>query len=76
MTEGIQSGRIVSAYAIGFGGVAEAIAKMSFGNQLAANIRLSEDELFAYNYGSILVEETLSNSPLKGENQKSPFREI
>ena len=56
VTEGIQRGRIVSAYAIGFGGVAEAIAKMSFGNQLAANITLSEDELFAYNYGSILVE--------------------
>ena len=86
VTEGIQRGRIVSAYAIGFGGVAEAIAKMSFGNQLAADITLSEDELFAYNYGSILIEMTLSNSPLKGENQtgdagvspavkkKSPFK--
>ncbi|MGN1240372.1 MAG: phosphoribosylformylglycinamidine synthase, partial [Paludibacteraceae bacterium] len=57
VTEGIQSGRIVSAYAIGFGGVAEAIAKMSFGNRLAANITLPEAELFAYNYGSILIEE-------------------
>ncbi len=65
VTEGIQSGRIVSAYAIGFGGVAEAIAKMSFGNRLAANITLAEDELFAYNYGSILVEDDPLQLPLQ-----------
>jgi phosphoribosylformylglycinamidine synthase len=32
-TEAIHAGKIVSAYAIGFGGVAEALAKMSFGNE-------------------------------------------
>ena len=57
-TNMIQSGKICSGYAIGFGGVAEAVAKMSFGNELAVNINLSENELFDYNYGSILVEAT------------------
>ena len=65
-TNMIQAGKICSGYAIGFGGVAEAIAKMSFGNELAANITLPENELFDYNYGSILVEATedlLANCP-------------
>ena len=63
-TNMIQAGKICSGYAIGFGGVAEAIAKMSFGNELAANITLSESDLFDYNYGSILVEATEELSPL------------
>ena len=57
-TNMIQAGKICAGYAIGFGGVAEAIAKMSFGNELAANITISESDLFDYNYGSILVEAT------------------
>ena len=57
-TNAIQTGKICAGYAIGFGGVAEAIAKMSFGNELAVNITLSESALFDYNYGSILVEAT------------------
>ena len=57
-TNMIQAGKICAGYAIGFGGVAEAITKMSFGNELAANITLSESDLFDYNYGSILVEAT------------------
>ncbi len=47
---------IVSAYAIVSGGVAEAVAKMSFGNILGADIKICEKELTALNYGSILVE--------------------
>ena len=47
---------IVSAYAIISGGVAEAVAKMSFGNVLGADIKIDEKELTALNYGSILVE--------------------
>ena len=65
-TNMIHAGKICAGYAIGFGGVAEAIAKMSFGNELAANITLSESDLFDYNYGSILVEATedlLANCP-------------
>ena len=54
--EQVQADNIVSGYAIGFGGVAEAICKMSFGNGLDAKIKMDEKELFNYGYGSILVE--------------------
>jgi phosphoribosylformylglycinamidine synthase len=54
--EQIEAENIVSGYALGFGGVAEAICKMSFGNGLDAKINVDEKELFNYGYGSILVE--------------------
>ena len=54
--EQVQADNIVSGYALGFGGVAEAICKMSFGNGLDAKIKMDEKELFNYGYGSILVE--------------------
>ena len=57
-TNAIQAGKVCATYALGFGGVAEAIAKMSFGNELAVDIQIAENELFDYNYGSILVEAT------------------
>ena len=63
-TQAIQSGKICAAYALGFGGLAEAIAKMSFGNELAVDIQIAENELFDYNYGSIIVEATVELSPL------------
>ncbi len=56
VTGQIEDGNIVSGYALGFGGVAEAICKMSFGNGLDAKIDYDEKELFNYGYGSILVE--------------------
>lgn len=52
----IKSGNIVSAYAIGFGGVAEALAKMSFGNFFGVSVKIDESVLFDESYGSILVE--------------------
>lgn len=64
-TEAIAAGKICAAYAIGFGGVAEAVAKMSFGNALGVEIQIDENELFDYQYGSILVEATC---PLDMEN--------
>ncbi len=54
--EQIQAENIVSGYALGFGGLAEAVCKMSFGNGLDAKIDYDEKELFNYGYGSILVE--------------------
>ena len=63
-TNAIQSGKVCATFALGFGGVAEALAKMSFGNELAADIQIAENELFDYNYGSILVEATEELSPL------------
>ena len=63
-TNAIQSGKVCATFALGFGGVAEALAKMSFGNELAVDIQIAENELFDYNYGSILVEATEDLSPL------------
>ena len=57
-TKAIRAGRIVSAYALGFGGLCEALAKMSFGNEKGVNIRVDEHLLYDYQYGSILVETT------------------
>ena len=57
-TEGIRSGEIVAAYAIGFGGLAEALAKMSFGNELGVDICVDENLLFDTLIGSIIVETT------------------
>ncbi len=56
ITEQISAGNIVSAYSLGFGGLAEAICKMSFGNAFGVDVRVDENTLFDYSYGSILVE--------------------
>ena len=55
-TRAIHAGQIVSAYAPGFGGLSEALAKMSFGNEKGVDIRVDEHLLYDYQYGSILVE--------------------
>jgi phosphoribosylformylglycinamidine synthase len=52
----IEDGTIVAGWAVGFGGVAEALCKMSFGNAFGVDVELPEDELFNLNYGSIVVE--------------------
>ncbi len=61
----IEDGNIVSAYALGFGGLAEALCKMSFGNGLDVKVDVDENELFDYGYGSIVVE---SEEPLDYKN--------
>ena len=52
----IEEGNIVSGWALGFGGVAEGLAKMSFGNAFGVNVRVPEEDLYGLSYGSILVE--------------------
>ncbi|MDE7305036.1 MAG: phosphoribosylformylglycinamidine synthase [Alistipes sp.] len=52
----IEAGRIVAAWSVGFGGVAEGLAKMAFGNEVGACITMDEERLYEYAYGSILVE--------------------
>ena len=52
----IGAGKVVSAWALGFGGVAEGLAKMAFGNRLGFDVQLPETELFRLGYGSMLVE--------------------
>jgi len=52
----IGDGRILSAWAVGNGGVAEAVTKMAFGNGLSYALDISEKDLFSLNPGSIVVE--------------------
>ena len=55
VAEKIASGEIVSAWALGFGGAAEALVKMSLGNHIGAKLSTDAD-LFAPAVGSFLVE--------------------
>jgi len=55
MVENIHTKKIISVFTCQFGGIIEALCKMSFGNDLGFNIHTQED-LFCYNYGSFVVE--------------------
>ena len=65
----IREGKVCSAYTPGIGGIAEAIMKMTYGNGIGFDFvsskaddetsrvdALTLDEMFAYNYGSIILE--------------------
>ena len=56
----LRSGRAVTAYTPGYGGIAEAVMKMAFGNSLGFeyDASLSLDDIFGYQYGSFLLEVT------------------
>ena len=56
--EDIQSGKIVSAYALDRHGVAAAVSKMAFGNRMGAKIEHNVDkrDLFAPAFGDIIAE--------------------
>lgn len=56
--ENIKSEKIVSVKTIKEGGVAVALAKMSFGNHLGANVKVDEDLLLTKNIGSLIIETT------------------
>ena len=58
ITDMIKSKVIVSAYAVGFGGICEAVSKMAFGNGLGVKVdeSVEKDELFAKDYGAIIAE--------------------
>ncbi|MBQ9819407.1 MAG: phosphoribosylformylglycinamidine synthase, partial [Bacteroidales bacterium] len=52
----IADGTVAAAWSVGFGGVAEALCKMSFGNAFGVDVKMDEEELFNLSYGSIVVE--------------------
>ena len=58
VSDRIAAGDIVAAWAVGFGGVGEALAKMAFGNEIGAVATLPEEKLYEYAYGSFVVEAT------------------
>ena len=63
--EQIAAGNAVSAWAVGFGGVAEGLCKMSFGNSFGVDVNVPEEDLFNYSYGSIILE---TEADIKFEN--------
>ena len=58
MHHAIVDGKIASAYALGYGGIIEAVSKMAFGNKFGVCLCdcLSEKELYQQSYGSIVLE--------------------
>ena len=58
ITENIRNKKIVSAMAVKNGGIAESIAKMTFGNKLGVDVsaQLDENDWFKVNYGAFVVE--------------------
>lgn len=56
LTAEIERGNVKAAYAVGFGGVAEALAKMSFGNEIGVDVTVDHDSLFGFGEGSIVIE--------------------
>lgn len=58
ITSMIRNKVLKSTYALGFGGITEAVSKMAFGNKLGVKLvdTLTMEQLFAPEYGSILAE--------------------
>jgi len=53
----VEKGEILSCYTPTYGGIAEAVLKMSIGNDIGFEFAdISDEELFGYNYGSFIVE--------------------
>ena len=49
--------KVLSAYSLKFGGVAEGLSKMALGNKVGVKFNsLSNEELFGFNYGSFILE--------------------
>ncbi len=61
VSDAIEQGKVLAGWSVGMGGVAEALAKMAFGNQVGVEVTMPEASLYDYAYGSIVVE---TNEPL------------
>ena len=74
--KGIESCNIVSAWAVGFGGIAEGLAKMSFGNRVGVDVSIDEKELFEFGHGSLIIESetelSFPNAKLIGHTISEP----
>ncbi|MDR3258901.1 MAG: phosphoribosylformylglycinamidine synthase [Fusobacteriaceae bacterium] len=67
INENIKNKKIISAITLKVGGIAEALSKMTFGNQIGAKLIDIGDKFFEVNYGSFIVE---SKYELTGNNIK------
>ena len=67
---------VISAFAVRFGGVFEAISKMAFGNMIGTKIfNLTKEELFDASYGSLVLE-VKENVDLEKAFGKANYLEI
>ena len=82
-------GQIASCYTIGFGGIAEAVMKMCFGNNIGFEFEdIKQNELFEYCYGGFVLElysnenvgialgETIANPEIIYKNDKIDLKEL
>ena len=60
LRKAIEAGQVKSTYALGFGGIVEAVSKMAFGNKLGVKLIINSD-LTAKHYGWIVVEVANAN---------------
>lgn len=60
VTDALKSGKAVSCYTPGMGGIAEAVMKMCFGNGVGFKFsdHLTVEDIFGYNYAGFLLEVT------------------
>ena len=65
----IEAGKVVSAWSLSYGGVAEGLVKMALGNALGVKVSVPEEELFSLGYGSVVLEASceLEGAELLGE---------
>ncbi len=54
----MQAGKILSSYAVSFGGIVEAVSKMGFGNRIGVSIdeSVTQADMLKKDYGSIICE--------------------
>lgn len=71
-----EDGKVLAAWAVDFGGLAEGLCKMALGNQIgfALNALIDPQALFGQNYGGIIVEtaEAVSGAILLGRTIAEP----
>jgi phosphoribosylformylglycinamidine synthase len=84
----IDSGKILSSYAVGMGGLAEAISKMCFGNNIGFTFApdIDVNSIFKEDYGSIVMEidkeiyseliKQLKNVKILGNTKAEPFIDV
>ena len=56
VTELIHNKQVLSTYALGYGGISEAISKMTFGNKIGFKFEQGVTNLFETGYGNIVLE--------------------
>jgi phosphoribosylformylglycinamidine synthase len=69
LTKLMRAGKVYSAFAVGYGGIAEAVSKMAFGNKLGVKLEesLARKELFLPSYGDILTELSMDDLNALGD---------